>query len=81
MANAHKCRAGKHRFELVSGIGAGLQRQKCANCGSVMIDLTDDHELDLVAAGLFAARRSTVFSVPPTTEPGDDGFGHPRARR
>ncbi len=81
MANAHRCPAGKHQFDLVSGIGAGLQRQKCAICGSVMIDLTEDHELDLVAAGLFAARRSTVFSVPLTPESGDEGFGRPRARR
>jgi hypothetical protein len=81
MANAQRCRAGSHRYELVSAIGAGLKRQKCGNCGSVMIDLTDDSELDLSAAGLFAARRSTLFSVRVTEEAETEGFGRPRARR
>jgi len=82
MANA-RCREGTHRYELIPGIGAGLQRQKCANCGSVMIDLTDDESLDLVPAGLFTARRATVFAVPPTNDEGvgDKGFGRPKARR
>jgi hypothetical protein len=80
MANA-KCRAGKHRYEPVPGIGAGLQRQKCGNCGSVMIDLTDDDGPDLTTAGLFAARRATLFSVRVTDETTTETFGRPRARR
>ena len=82
MANAQKCRAGHHRYELVSGIVAGLKRQKCGTCGAVMIDLTEDESLDLTATSLFAARRPTLFSVRlPEDEATTETFGRPRARR
>jgi hypothetical protein len=81
VANAQRCREGNHRYEAVSGISAGLKRQKCGTCGSVMIDLTEDEGLDLTTASLFAARRATLFSVRETDETTTETFGRPRARR
>lgn len=46
-----------------------------------MIDLTDDEGIDLTAAGLFTARRATLFSVRVTDETTTETFGRPRARR
>lgn len=76
---AQRCLLGKHRYEVAPGTGAGLQRKRCVNCGAVMIDLREDENLES-AAGLFAPRRATVFSVSTHAEPAEEAFGRPRNR-
>lgn len=55
------CSSG-HSF-VVQDLGAGLQRQGCVECATVVIDLDEVADGGVTAPGLFRPSRPTIFSV------------------
>lgn len=56
MAKKTDCRHGQHRFMGQAGVGAGIRRNVCQDCGVVAIMLTDDAPVTTVSSRLFGAR-------------------------
>ncbi len=53
------CRHGQHRFMNQAGVGAGIRRNVCHDCGAVAIMLTDESPVTTVSSRLFAVRTDT----------------------
>ncbi len=56
MAKKADCRHGQHRFAGQAGVGAGIRRNVCQDCGAVAILLTEEAPVTTVSSRLFGAR-------------------------
>jgi hypothetical protein len=52
MAKKTGCRLGQHRFISQAGVGAGIRRNVCDDCGTVAIMLTDESPVTTVSSRL-----------------------------
>lgn len=65
MALTKPCRNGNHHYDGWFGAGAGLGRRRCADCGSIQIDLNEgEFAIGEDGTKVFAHRRPSLFSVP-----------------
>ena len=85
MAGQDDCRRGNHDYAKSTGVGAGIRREHCADCGAVRIVEAGETEPVLQAVGVFvgAPRRESFLGSTATgldlLEPRT--FGQPRHHR
>ena len=78
MRRKSNCRRGEHPFGPNVDVGGGIQRQVCASCGLIELDLRSGSEL--VETQLFAATQvDSIFTIQSalrtTYEPRQKRFG------
>jgi hypothetical protein len=56
MAKKTDCRHEQHRFMGQAGVGAGIRRNVCRDCGAVAIMLTNETPVTTVSSRLFGTR-------------------------
>ena len=56
MSKRTECRHGNHRFLAQVGVGAGIRRSVCSDCGVVAIEIIDEQSVTTVSDRLLEGR-------------------------
>lgn len=65
MSKRTECRNGQHRYLEQAGVGAGLRRTVCADCGAVTIDISQEMAVTSVSSRLRETRIEALGTAAP----------------